>query len=101
MIKIKFGKHKGKFLKDIPRDYLNWLYNNKILKNVAYIELCKLLEKPKNKYTIVVEDSVNQDGEYTIEAYTPQHAINICQNKVQCTQSFCGTSFSIKPIINH
>ena len=26
--KMTFGKHKGKMMEDVPRDYLDWLYNN-------------------------------------------------------------------------
>ena len=28
MYKMKFGKHKGKELKDVEAQYLMWLYNN-------------------------------------------------------------------------
>ena len=40
---------------------------------------------------------VNTDGVYIVEAYNETNAIHVCQrdNKIQNTQSFHGTSYSV------
>ena len=52
---MPYGKHKGKFIKDLPWDYLKWLYAN-IEPNLVNLKLletvCILLEEgiDKNDY---------------------------------------------------
>ena len=94
-IKLKFGKYKGTKLKNVPIDYLKWCVDNEVLKGKALLYAKQKLNYPKDKYQVTVEDSVNADGVYIIEAYDKRTAINICQkdNNIQNTQSFCGTSY--------
>ena len=47
MYKMKFGKYKGKKLKDVEAQYLMWLYNNVNIDN----ELREYIEKNKDKLT--------------------------------------------------
>ena len=96
-IKLKFGKHKGTMLKDVPENYLKWCVDNDTLKGRAMFYAKQKLNYPKDKYQVTVEDSVNADGVYIVEAYNDTNAIHICQrdNRIQNTQSFCGTSYSV------
>jgi hypothetical protein len=96
-IKIKFGKYKGSLLKNIPNDYLKWCIENEALKGRAMFYAKQKLNYPKEKYEVTVEDSVNGDGVYIVEAYNTTHAMHVCQreNKIQNTQSFHGTSYSV------
>ena len=96
-IKLKFGKHKGAKLKDAPENYLKWCIDNEILKGKALFYAKQKLNYPKDKYEVTVEDSVNADGVYVVEAHNKNNAMHICQrdNKIQNTQSFCGTSYSV------
>ena len=100
--KLKWGKYKGKHLKDVPDDYLQWILTNQpnIFKGKMLIYVKNKLNLPKNKYQITVEDSIGTDGIYEVEAYTSNQAINTCkkQFKIQNTQSFHGTSYNIKLI---
>lgn len=97
-IKLKFGKYKGTALKDVPVDYLNWAVNNTgLIKGKALDFAKEKLNFPKERYKVIVKNSVNSDGQYVIEAYNAKEAIEKCQknNKIQCTQSFQGTEFSV------
>ena len=95
-IKLKFGKYKGRMLKDVPNEYLEWCVINSVLKGKAMFYAKNKINYPKDKYEVTVEDAVVGDGKYIVEAYNANHAINVCkrQNNIQITQSFCGTSFS-------
>lgn len=96
-IKLKFGKHKGAMLKDVPEEYLKWAVDGKILKGRAMLYAKQKLNYPKDKFRVTVEDSVSGDGIYIVEAYNKNQAIKVAQkeNKIQNTQSFCGTSYSV------
>lgn len=97
-IKIKFGIHKGKMLKDIPDDYLKYLYEKNILKGKIKLYVQRKFNMPKSKFRVKVEDSANNsDGIYIVEAYNSNDAISLCQriNNIQNTQSFHGTSYSV------
>jgi hypothetical protein len=96
-IKLKFGKYKGTMLKDVPDNYLKWCIDKEILKGKAMLYAKQKLNYPKDKYEVTVEDAVVGDGKYIVEAYNTNHAINVCkrQNRIQITQSFCGTSFHV------
>ena len=96
-IKLKFGIHKGKMLKDIPDDYLKYLYSKNILKGKIKLYVQRKFNMPKSKFRVQVEDSANNsDGIYYVEAYNSNEAIRLCQriNNIQNTQSFHGTSYS-------
>jgi len=93
---LNCGKYKGTPIKDVPEDYVRYCLNNNILKGKLMV-YCKIkLDYPKDKYEVTVEDSINQDGIYLVEAYSTNHAIKVCQKtyNIQNTQSFCGTSYS-------
>lgn len=94
-IRIKFGKHKGTMLKDVPLPYLRWCLNNNTLKGRALSYAKFRLNLPKDTYQVKVEDSIGSDGTYTVKAYSKYEAIRLCQKKyrIQSTQSFCGTTF--------
>ena len=94
-IRIRFGKYKGTMIKDIPDDYLEWAISANALRGRAL-----LYAKIRTNQRVVVENSVNADGEYIVDAYTSKHAISKCkrQYKVQGTQSYHGTSFSASKI---
>lgn len=98
-IKIKFGKYKGRELKDIPDDYLKYLFDKGISKGkIKLYTQCKL-KLPKPKFEVTVEDSVNaKDGKYIVEAYNSDNAINQCkrENNIQNSQSFHGTTYSVR-----
>lgn len=99
--KLKWGKYKGKHLKDIPNDYLLWLINNTdILKGKMLVYVKTRLNLPKDKYQVKVEDSVGTDGIYIVEAYNSHQAINKCkrQYNIQVTQSYHGTTFDVTKI---
>lgn len=99
--KLKWGKYKGKHLKDVPDDYLLWLINNtNTLKGKMLVYVKTRLNLPKDKYQVKIEDSVGTDGTYVVEAYNKHQAKNVCikQYKIQITQSFHGTTFVITKI---
>lgn len=99
--KLKWGKYKGKHLKDVPDDYLKWvLENTDIFKGKLLVYVKTRLNYPKTKYEITVTDSVGTDGKYIVEAYHPRQAIDRCkrQYNIQVTQSFHGTEFDVKPL---
>ena len=102
--KIRFGKYKGKTLKELPDDYLLYMVNNTTMfkgKVLAYIK--EKLKLPKDKFEIEVKDSVNhKDGTYIVEAYNSDLAIKRCikKNNIQISQSFDGTCFSYKKTTN-
>ena len=41
---MPFGKHKGKFLKDIPKNYLLWLEARDICNEPLKTKLCEILD---------------------------------------------------------
>ena len=95
-IKIKFGKHKGTELKYLPDSYLEFLYKKGISKGKIKYYTQKRLNLPKDKYKVSVKDSIGCDGDYFIEAYNSNNAINEVKKKykIQCTQSYHGTEFN-------
>lgn len=95
-IKLRFGIHKGKMLKNVPKDYLRWCVNKDVLRGRAMAYAKKRLNYPKDRYRVVVEDAVVGDGTYFVSAYTRCDVISTVrkENHIQITQSFCGTSFS-------
>lgn len=95
--KLKWGKYKGKHLKDVPNDYLKFiLENTDIFKGKMLVYVKTKLNYPKDKYQVEVRDSVGTDGKYIVEAYNNHQAINKCkkQYNIQCTQSYHGTEFN-------
>lgn len=97
--KLKWGKYKGKHLKDVPDDYLKWvLESTDIFKGKMLVYVKTKLNYPKNKYQVTVTDSVGTDGTYIVEAYHPKQAISECkrQYNIQSTQSYHGTEFDVK-----
>lgn len=44
-IRMPFGKHRGKVLKDVPKGYVNWLLENKVFDKIENQELKKEFEK--------------------------------------------------------
>jgi uncharacterized protein (DUF3820 family) len=94
-IKLKFGKHKGTMLKDVPSSYLKWCVDEKVIKGRAMLYAKQKLNYPKDKYKVEVEDAVIGDGIYYVEAYNRYDAIRQVkkENHIQITQSFYGTSF--------
>jgi len=94
-IKLKFGKHKGTMLKDVPDNYLKWCVDKEVLKGKAMIYAKQKLNYPKDKYKVEVEDAVIGGGTYYVEAYNSNDAIRQAkkENHIQITQSFCGTYF--------
>ncbi len=100
--KLKWGKFKGVYLKDVPDDYLLWILNNKsdVFKGKMLVYIKTRLNLPKDNYQVKVEDSVGTDGTYIVEAYNKYQAINICKRKhnIQITQSYHGTSFDVTKI---
>ena len=99
---LRWGKYKGKLLKDVPDDYLKWILTNQpnIFKGKMLIYVKNKLGLPKDKYQVIVEDSIGRDGIYEVEAYTSNQAISICQKqfKIRNTQSFHGTSYDVKKL---
>lgn len=98
-LKIKFGMYKYTELKNIPDNYLLWLYKQGV-KGKIKLHIQHRFNMPKNKYKITVSDSINSDGEYIVMAYNSNEAIINCQKqyKIQNTQSFHGTEYNIKQI---
>lgn len=96
-IKLKFGRYKGVMLKDLPENYLRWCVDNGVFKGKTMFYAKQKLNYPKDKYQVTVQDSVNTDGVYIVEAYNETNAMHICQrdNKIQNTQSFHGTVYSV------
>ena len=96
-LKLKFGIHRGKQLQDVPDSYLLFLIKKDILKGKMLFHCQVRFNLPKRKYKVTIIDSLGQDGSYNVEAYNPQHAINVCRQtyKIQNTQSFHGTSYSV------
>jgi hypothetical protein len=99
-IKIKFGKYKGRFLKDVPEDYLRWAIENKALRGKTKLLAKKKINYPKRTYQVTVEDAVVGNGNYTVEAYNENQAIGVVKKKygVQNSQSFHGTSYTVLEI---
>lgn len=101
-MKIKFGIHKGKQLKDIPDSYLQFLIDKEIAKGklLTYCYLKLNIPIPEYNYKITVTDAVQGDGIYYTIAVDKHEAINktIKDNNIICTQSFDGTSFRAEKI---
>lgn len=99
-IRFNFGKYKGKQLKEVPDSYLKYMLEEGILNGKIKLYAQHKLNVPKGKYKVSVSGSVGQDGEYEIEAYNGDEAINNCIRKynIQSTQSFHGTEYSVKSI---
>lgn len=96
--KLRWGKYKGLHLKDVPDNYLLWVINNtNIFKGKMLVYAKTRLNLPKDSYKVIVEDSIGGDGEYIVKAYNKKQAMGICirEYKIQCTQSFHGTSFDV------
>jgi len=99
--KLKWGKYKGKHLKNVPDDYLLWVINNtNIFKGKMLVYVKTRLNLPKDNYQVKVEDSVGTDGVYIVKAYNEHQAINVCkrQHKIQGTQSYHGTTYEATKI---
>lgn len=100
--KLRWGKYKGKHLKDVPNDYLQWILNNQpnIFKGkmLAYVKI--RLGIPKDKYQVTVTDSIGTDGTYVVEAYNKKQAMWQCMKEfnIKCTQSHHGTEFDIQKL---
>jgi uncharacterized protein (DUF3820 family) len=96
-IKLKFGKHKGAMLKDVPENYLKWCVDKEVLKGRAMLYAKQKLNYPKDKYKVEVEGAVVGDGIYYVDAYNRDDAIRQVkkESQIQITQSFCGTSFCV------
>lgn len=94
-IKLKFGKHKGIMLKNVPDNYLKWCIDKNILKGRGMLYAKQKLKYPKDKYRVEVKDAVVGDGTYYVDAYNKNDAIFNCkkENKIKVSQSFSGTSF--------
>lgn len=94
-IKLKFGKHKGIMLKNVPENYLEWCLDKNMLKGRAMLYAKQKLNYPKDKYKVEVEGAVVGDGTYYVDAYNKNDAIKQVkkENHIQITQSFSGTSF--------
>lgn len=100
--KLRWGKYKGKHLKDVPNSYLQWILDKKpdILKGKMLVYVKMKLGIPKDKYQVIVTDSVGTDGAYVVEAYTKKQAMWQCtkQYNIICTQSYHGTEFDIQKL---
>ncbi len=102
IIKLKFGRYKNNMLKDVPKEYLRWCLDNKLLKGRAMLYAKQKLSYPKDRYKIEVEGAVIGNGTYYVEAYNKETAITQLRKEVniKSTQSFCGTSFKITELHN-
>lgn len=100
--KLRWGIHKGKHLKDVPTEYLQWILTNKpgIFKGKMLVYVKMRLGIPKDKYQVIVTDSIDTDGTYVVEAYNKKQAMWQCikNYKIQCTQSYHGTEFDIQKL---
>jgi len=96
-MKIKFGMHKNKMVKDIPDDYLKFLLSKDILTGKLLFHCQVRFNLPKKTYLVTVSDSVGTDGTYTVQAYNTKHAMTVCrkEHNIQSTQSYHGTGYSI------
>ena len=99
-IKLKFGIHKGKELKDIPDDYLRFLLSKDIVSGKLLFHCQVRFNLPKKTFSVTVTDSVGTDGTYTVQAYNKKHAISVCrrENNIQNTQSYHGTEYDVLEI---
>lgn len=99
-IKLKFGIHKGKELKDIPDDYLRFLLSKDIVSGKLLFHCQLRFNLPKKTFSVTVTDSVGTDGTYTVQAYNKKHAISVCrrENNIQNTQSYHGTEYDVLEI---
>lgn len=99
-LKIKFGIHKGKQLKDVPDDYLKFLLSKNILRGKALFHCQVRFNLPKSTFSVTVEDAAVGDGVYTVLAYNKHQAISVCikEYKIQGTQSYHGTTYSAELI---
>lgn len=97
---VPFGKYRKTELKNVPDDYLKWLFLNGFLKGKILLHYQVRFNLPKNKYSVTVTDSIRQDGVYIVDAYSAKNAISQCQviHKIQNTQSFHGTGYSVQRI---
>jgi uncharacterized protein (DUF3820 family) len=99
-IKLKFGIYSKTPIKDVPDHYLKWLISKNILRGKLLFHCQIRFNLPKTKFQVTVEDSINTDGKYIVEAYNGKDAIIQCQKqyKIQNTQSFHGTSYDVIPL---
>lgn len=99
-IKLKFGIHKGKELKDIPDDYLRFLLSKDIVSGKLLFHCQVRFNLPKKTFSVTVTDSVGTNGTYTVQAYNKKHAISVCrrENNIQNTQSYHGTEYDVVEI---
>lgn len=96
-IKLKFGVHKGKELKDIPDNYLRFLLSKEMLKGKILFHCQVRFNLPKKLFTVTVENAIVGNGTYTVSAYNKNHAISVCKKEynIQNTQSFQGTTYIV------
>lgn len=97
-IKIKFGKHKNKMVKDIPDDYLQFLLSKDILTGKLLFHCQIRFGLPMKTFIVTVTDAVVGNGTYAIQAYNKKHAITVCrrQYNIQNTQSEHGTTYDVQ-----
>lgn len=102
-MKLKFGVHKGKPIKDVPDSYLKFLLSKNILKGKLLFHCQVRFCMEKATYEVEVKDSVGTDGTYIVKAYNAKNAINRCKKEygIQITQSYYGTEFGVKVINNY
>jgi len=93
--KINFGIHKGKYLKDIPKDYLKWLVDSKIIKGTLMVGAKKILNYPTFKFKVTVKNSIDCDGVYIVDAHNYKEAILICQVENRIKNSQNGTEYIV------
>lgn len=96
-IKLNFGIHKGKEVKDIPDDYLMFLLSKDKLSGKLLFHCQVRFNLPKKTFSVTVTDSVGTDGTYTVQAYNKKHAMTLCrrEHNIQNTQSEHGTEYDI------
>lgn len=99
-MKLKFGIHKGKPIKDVPDNYLKFLLSKNILKGKLLFHCQVRFGMERATYKVTVTDSVGTDGTYIVKAYNTKNAINRCKKeyKIQGTQSYHGTEFDVEVI---
>jgi hypothetical protein len=96
-IKLNFGIHKGKEVKDVPDDYLKFLLSKKKVSGKMLFHCQVRFNLPKKTFLVTVTDSIATDGTYKVQAYNRKHAMSVCrrEHNIQNTQSEHGTEYWI------
>lgn len=74
---ITFGKHKGKYIKDLPNSYLKWAVENKALSGDALVYAEQRVGY--KDYAVNVKGAAIGNGDYVVRALSKRDAVKVAE----------------------